>query len=184
MNTIPPNDFSFYESLNEVVQREPATALDPELMGPRAAIGIIKGKPFAPDARGREALLELLAFEKSVKRVFSLAGVLDLRRGWDLHLSNDAVAQFLGGSPSDVPDHYREASPAEQHIPAATQKLIHGTADDSVPYEISQSYAERKKKAGENVELITMTKIGHFEIVDPQSAVWPRVEEVFRGLAR
>jgi len=115
-----------------------------------------------------------------VKRVFSLAGVLDLRRGWDLHLSNDAVAQFLGGSPSDVPDHYREASPAEQHIAQATQKLIHGTADDSVPYEISQSYAERKKKAGENVELITMAKIGHFEIVDPGSSVWGEVERVFR----
>jgi hypothetical protein len=50
-STIPPNDFGFYELLNEVVQQEPATALDPELMGPLAAIGIIKGKPFAPDAR-------------------------------------------------------------------------------------------------------------------------------------
>ncbi|HPO18469.1 MAG TPA: DUF1254 domain-containing protein, partial [Rubrivivax sp.] len=34
MNTVPPNDASFYEMLNAVVQREPATALDPELMGP------------------------------------------------------------------------------------------------------------------------------------------------------
>ena len=138
----------------------------------------------AGHSAGGQLALCLAAFEKSVNRVFSLAGVLDLRRGWDLHLSNDAVAQFLGGSPSDVPDHYREASPAEQHIPHATQKLIHGTVDDSVPYEISQSYAERKKKAGESVELITMAKIGHFEIVDPQSSVWPRVEEVFRGLTR
>jgi hypothetical protein len=34
MNTIPPNDFSFYEMLNEVVQQEPAGSLDPELMAP------------------------------------------------------------------------------------------------------------------------------------------------------
>ena len=46
MNTIPPNDFSYYEMLNDVVQQEPATSLDPELMGPVAAIGIVKGKPF------------------------------------------------------------------------------------------------------------------------------------------
>jgi hypothetical protein len=46
-STIPPNDFHFYELLNDVVQQEPATSLDPELMGPLAAIGIIKGKPFA-----------------------------------------------------------------------------------------------------------------------------------------
>jgi acetyl esterase/lipase len=85
----------------------------------------------------------LAAFEHSVTHVLSLAGVLDLRRAWDLHLSNDAVAAFLGGSPADVPDHYREASPAERSIPQATQKLIHGTADQDVPYEISQSYAAK-----------------------------------------
>ena len=58
INTIPPNDFSYYEMLNEVVQQEPATSLDPELMGPIAAIGIVKGKPFAPDARMKKILTE------------------------------------------------------------------------------------------------------------------------------
>jgi hypothetical protein len=58
MNTIPPNDFSYFELLNEVVQQEPATALDAELMGPLAAIGIIKGKPFAPDARMKKIIGE------------------------------------------------------------------------------------------------------------------------------
>ncbi len=60
INTIPPNDWTYYEMLNEVVQEEPATALDPELMGPIAAIGIVKGKPFAPDARMKKILTEAL----------------------------------------------------------------------------------------------------------------------------
>ena len=68
MNTIPPNDFSYYEMLNEVVQQEPATSLDPELMGPLAAIGIIKGKPFAPDARMRKILTEALAVANATSR--------------------------------------------------------------------------------------------------------------------
>ena len=68
MNTIPPNDFSFYESLNEVVQQEPATALDPELMGPLAAIGIIKGKPFAPDARMKKIVTEALTLANATSR--------------------------------------------------------------------------------------------------------------------
>jgi len=68
MNTIPPNDFSFYESLNEVVQQEPATTLDPELMGPLAAIGIIKGKPFAPDARMKKILTEALTLANATSR--------------------------------------------------------------------------------------------------------------------
>jgi hypothetical protein len=68
MNTIMPNDFGFYEMLNDVVQQEPATALDPELMGPLAAIGIIKGKPFAPDARMKKILTEALALANATSR--------------------------------------------------------------------------------------------------------------------
>jgi hypothetical protein len=68
MNTIPPNDFSFYEMLNEVVQQQPATSLDPELMGPLAAIGIIKGKPFNPDARQKKILTDALALANASSR--------------------------------------------------------------------------------------------------------------------
>lgn len=68
MNTIPPNDWTFYGMLNEVVQQEPATALDPELMGPIAAIGIVKGKPFAPDARMKRILAEALAVANATSR--------------------------------------------------------------------------------------------------------------------
>jgi len=68
MNTIPPNDWTFYEMLNEVVQREPATSLDPELMGPVAAIGIVKGKPFAPDARMKKIMTEALALANATSR--------------------------------------------------------------------------------------------------------------------
>jgi hypothetical protein len=68
MNTVPPNDFSYYEMLNEIVQQEPATSLDPELMGPIAAIGIVKGKPFAPDARMKKILTEALAAGNATSR--------------------------------------------------------------------------------------------------------------------
>src|SRR5271166_1355921 len=61
MSTIPPNDFSYFEMINDLVQREPADALDPEIMGSLAAIGIVKGKPFAPDARMRKILTEAAA---------------------------------------------------------------------------------------------------------------------------
>jgi hypothetical protein len=68
MNTIPPNDWTYYEMLNEVVQQEPATSLDPELMGPIAAIGIVKGKPFAPDARMKKILTEALVLANATTR--------------------------------------------------------------------------------------------------------------------
>jgi hypothetical protein len=57
-NTIPPNDIRFYELLDERVQAEPAGAMDPEVTGQLEAIGIVKGEPFAPDARMRKILEE------------------------------------------------------------------------------------------------------------------------------
>lgn len=138
----------------------------------------------AGHSAGGHLALCLTAYEPSIARVVSLAGVVDLRRAWELHLSNDAVVEFLGGTPADVPDHYREASPAERAIPRAVQKIIHGTGDDSVPYEIGRSYAEHKKKSGENVELISFPEIGHFELVDPGSSVWKQVEQIFTSLLR
>jgi acetyl esterase/lipase len=138
----------------------------------------------AGHSAGGQLAVCLAGHEKSVTRLFSLAGVLDLRRGWDMHLSNDAVADFLGGSPTEVPEHYSEASPAELAVPQAVQKLVHGTRDDSVPYEIAKRYAGRKKKSGENVELLTLTGVDHFQIIDPQSAIWGKIEAVFRSLLR
>ena len=73
MNTVPPNDFSYFELLNQVVQEEPTSALDPELMGPIAAIGIVKGKPFAPDARMRKILTEAVAVGNATSRSLFMA---------------------------------------------------------------------------------------------------------------
>jgi hypothetical protein len=73
MNTIPPNDWTFYETLNEIVQQEPATSLDPELMGSIAAIGIVKGKPFNPDARMRKIMTEALAVANAASRTLFMS---------------------------------------------------------------------------------------------------------------
>jgi hypothetical protein len=68
MHTIAPNDFSYYELLNDVVQQEPATSLDPEPMGSVAAIGIVKGQHFAPDARMKKILTEAVEVANATSR--------------------------------------------------------------------------------------------------------------------
>jgi hypothetical protein len=73
MNTIPPNDYSYYEMLNRLVQSQPATALDPELMGPIAAIGIKKGEDFAPDDRMKKILTEAVALANATGRTLGFA---------------------------------------------------------------------------------------------------------------
>ncbi len=66
--TIPPNDFSFFESLNNLVQEEPVGWLDPETTGRLASIGIVKGKPFDPDARMRKILTDAVAIGNAYAR--------------------------------------------------------------------------------------------------------------------
>jgi acetyl esterase/lipase len=126
---------------------------------------------------GGQLALCLAAHEPSLKRVVSLAGVVDLQQAWELHLSNDAVVDFLGGKPSEVPEHYREADPMQLSIPhATTQWLIHGAEDDVVPSYLSRNYAEQKKKRGEEVHYLEISTAGHFDLIDPRSKAWPRVE--------
>ena len=57
-NTVFPTDYRFWELLNEVVQAEPSDSLDPVTLGFFHAIGIRKGKPFAPDERMQKILAE------------------------------------------------------------------------------------------------------------------------------
>ncbi len=71
MNTIPPNDFSYFEMLNDVVQKEPVGGLDPEIMGSLAAIGIVKGKPFNPDARMKKILTDAAAIGTAAARTLN-----------------------------------------------------------------------------------------------------------------
>jgi hypothetical protein len=67
-NTIPPSDFSFFEMINANVQQEPAGSYNPELAGQLAAIGIVKGKPFNPDARMRKILTDAAAVGNAAGR--------------------------------------------------------------------------------------------------------------------
>jgi hypothetical protein len=71
-NTIPPSDYTFFEKINALVQEEPAGSLDIELAGQLAAIGIVKGKPFAPDARMKKILTDAVNVANATARTLNL----------------------------------------------------------------------------------------------------------------
>lgn len=126
---------------------------------------------------GGQLVLCLAAHEPSLKRVVSLAGVVDLQQAWELHLSDNAVVEFLGGKPNEVPEHYREADPMKLSVSHSTvQWLIHGAKDDTVPSYFSRNYAEEKTQRGEDVHYLEISTAGHFDLIDPRSSAWPRVE--------
>lgn len=127
---------------------------------------------------GGHLALWLAGHNRSITSAISLAGVLDLHRAWELRLSNDVVVDFLGGSPDDFPERYKSASPIERLPLGIPQKLFHGTADDSVPFEISERYAKTAHAAGDNVEFIRLEGAGHFEVVNPAAGEFALVRDM------
>lgn len=69
INTLPPNDFSFYQMIDALVQDQPAEALDPEIAGNLAAVGIVKGKVFQPDEHMKNTLTAAVVHGNGVSRV-------------------------------------------------------------------------------------------------------------------
>ena len=61
INTIPPSDATYFDLLNEVVQEQPSGQLSLEIVGSFAAIGIVKGQKFEPDARMKKILADAAA---------------------------------------------------------------------------------------------------------------------------
>ncbi len=100
-NTIHANTFEFYNELHAVIDREPISTFDPELRGLASAIGIEKGKPFAPNMRMKKLLNEAVAVGNATARSLWLkprdpSAYLYKNSGW--------YTAFLGGSWQWLPD--------------------------------------------------------------------------------
>ena len=72
-NTVHANDFSFFEEINDVIQREPVGFLDPELRGQLSSIGIQKGKVFDPDERMQKIMADGVAIGNATARALLLS---------------------------------------------------------------------------------------------------------------
>jgi acetyl esterase/lipase len=139
-------------------------------------------------AAGRGALPETgrwpaVAGAAGVAGVVSLAGVCDLAACFRLGLGGDAAGALMGGGPDRHPDRYRAADPMGLLPTGIPGWLVHGSADDRVPAELSILYAERGREAGDLVTCELLAGCGHFEVIDPLSGAWPAVLAAFWAAA-
>lgn len=67
-NCISASDVSLFEQVNQVVQEEPLEAVDPEVRGLLASVGIQKGKAFIPDPRMKAILTDAAAVGNATGR--------------------------------------------------------------------------------------------------------------------
>ncbi|MGD9925696.1 MAG: DUF1254 domain-containing protein [Pseudorhodoplanes sp.] len=116
-NTISANDFSFYDELNQVVQKEPADFVDADTVGLYASIGIRKGQPFAPDERMKKILTDAVAVGNATARTI-LFDSRDPRTKF--YPDRQWLTPFVGGS-------YQFLHGAERLLDARTMFFYYAT---------------------------------------------------------
>ncbi len=95
MNTVFPNDFSFWELVHQMLQDEPPEDGDPDLLGLLAAVGIAHGKPFEPDARMRKVLEDAIVVGNATARTITFAP--DQRKAGSTTRARPGRPLFTGG---------------------------------------------------------------------------------------
>jgi hypothetical protein len=98
-NMLPISDGSAFDQLKLLVDREGDNLADPDWLGMLAAIGIVKGQPFKPDANTREILDRAAKTAYKTSRVIGfeeVVGGISQRIYTDRHWTNP----FATGTPS------------------------------------------------------------------------------------
>ncbi|RBY90256.1 alpha/beta hydrolase [Blastococcus sp. TBT05-19] len=146
-----------------------AVADRPELAGRPVVVG-------GHSAGGHLALLAAATLEPPhvPVGVLALAPAADLGLAQSLGLGDGAVTAFLGGDAAARPD----LDPVRLPAPAGAVRIVHGTADDIVPVQVSESYLRRHPAA-----VLTRVDGGHFAVIDPASAAWPALLAALEDLA-
>jgi len=154
-----------------------------EWPGPREdlelALAEFERLPFAHDGRtvlvGHSAggQLAFWAAKRSDLPVVALAPVSDVRDAVERRGPTSAPARFM------APEHFADGSPLELLPLGVSQIVVHGTADDSVPYSMSERYVAA---ADGEAELVTLQGTGHFELIDPQAPQFAETVSAVRRL--
>jgi acetyl esterase/lipase len=176
-----------------------ATAVDvlPSLVREAAGAGVISDEPALLAGHSAGGHLALWAAsrhrlppgttwhapEGQVRGVVPLAAVSDLSACHALRLGGGAAKALIGGGPGRHPDRYRLADPMLLLPAGCPVRLVHGSADDRVPCAMSRDYLARARAAGDDVALDELPGAGHFDVIDPLSPWWPRVQAAFAALA-
>ncbi|HEX4947174.1 MAG TPA: nuclear transport factor 2 family protein, partial [Blastocatellia bacterium] len=87
------------------------------------------------------------------------------------------ITKLVGGTPEEVADRYRDASPAELLPLNVEQVLITGAKDGAVPPELGKEYEEAARRKGDKVRMTVVENAGHFEVIAPGTPAWKIVEE-------
>ena len=123
-----------------------------------------------------------------VRGVVSLAGIADLTAyratGPDACGGPSTIDGLVGVQGTDGRDVFADTSPPTLLPIGDHQIMVSGARDPIVPPRFGQAYATAASTAGDTATSVVLQGAGHFELIDPTSAVWPRIVAGYAELLR
>ena len=117
-----------------------------------------------------------------VRAAVPMAGVLDLTTAARQGLGGGAVQSLMGGGPDEVPERYAVGDPVRRLPLDVPVRCVHGVDDTVVPLGQTTAYVAASVEAGGEPATAVETPGGHFDALDPGTAMWRRTVEVLDGL--
>lgn len=111
-----------------------------------------------------------------VKAVVDIDGPVDLMSILPEEMEvcgQPVVEQLLGGKPDAQPEHYKIGDPV-QNLPFHVHQLL--VTSKLLTPDKAEAYAAKARAAGDTVDILNVTGVGHFEPVAPGTPAWAKVE--------
>lgn len=108
----------------------------------------------------------------------------DFNRYGDASCGDGTVPKLLGGTPEQVPDRWRDASPVNWLPLGVPQVMLAGALDRIMPRANLEAYAAKALAAGDHVEVIVVPNAGHHEVMSPSAVTWPAIRDAVLRLVK
>ena len=84
--------------------------------------------------------------------------------------------ELFGVGADDDPPLFEDASPLHRLPLGVPQLIVHGAADENVPYEMAADYVEAARSLGDEVTFVNNPEIDHFDVINPSHPLWRDVD--------
>ena len=151
-------------------------------------VGHSAGGHLAVWAAARSRIAKTSALYRSdplaIHGAVSLSGIVDLEAYRSTGPDSCGGPPTIDGIAGKHPDPYADTSPARMVPSGVHQMIISGDLDRIVPAPFGHAYARKAKAAGDRVDDIEIKGAGHYEMIDPKSAVWSTIEAAIVDAAK
>lgn len=169
LNTVHSNDITFFDEVNQIIQEEPAGAYGPDMTGIFRAIGLEKGKPFAPDDRMKKILVDAVAVGNATARAIDFANRDPSAR---MYPDRHWITPFIGGSYQWLANNARNFDARTMFFYAATVDTpAMALAMPGVGSQYATSYLDRNGKAFDGAKTYVLHVDAHVPVKDFWSLV-------------